>query len=112
MNDRIRATPLPADRTTHDQVLRRILVLPSLAAQLLNEAAAHLTDEEPTAPLTAGGWGFALALADSRVLSGYPQPIAQNAGNRAMSALSPELWATARTRGEWAIILRTTAKAL
>ncbi|MFD9763206.1 hypothetical protein ACFWXI_06635 [[Kitasatospora] papulosa] len=112
MTDRIRATALPADQTAHEQVLHRILAMPSLAAQLLTAAADHLTEEEPTAPLTAGGWGYALALADCRILSGYPQTVAENAGRRAMASLSPELWATARTRGEWAVFLRSAARAV
>lgn len=110
MNDRIRGTAAPAPHTDQtDAVLRQVLALPSLAAQLLTAAADHLTKQKPTGELTLAGWGRALALADSRVLSGYPPIIAQHAGRRAMRALSPDMWDSARTRGEWALALRTTA---
>ncbi|MDW4900641.1 hypothetical protein [Streptomyces californicus] len=90
-------------------VLQQILATPSLAAQLLTTAADHLTKVTPDTDLTIAGWGRALALADARVLTGYPQAVAQHAGRRAMAALSPELWASARTRGEWALCLRRIA---
>ncbi|WP_257132644.1 MULTISPECIES: hypothetical protein [unclassified Streptomyces] len=92
-----------------DATLQQIPVPPSLAAQLLTAAADHLTKVKPDAELTVAGWGRALALADARVLTGYPQVVAQHAGRRAMRALSPEMWASARTRGEWALCLRSIA---
>ncbi|MFJ4837150.1 hypothetical protein [Streptomyces sp. NPDC088746] len=110
MNDRIRAAALPADHTAHEELLHRLTTMPSLAAQLLLAAAAHLAKVKDDQPLTIAGWGRALALADSRTLSGYPQTVAENAGHRAMRALSADLWATTRTRGEWAVILRDTAR--
>ncbi|MFJ3587510.1 hypothetical protein ACIQUY_29360 [Streptomyces sp. NPDC090231] len=111
MQDRNRGTAMPAptmDQT--DTVLRQVLAMPSLAAQVLTAAADHLTKHKPTDELTLAGWGRALALADSRVLSGYPQIIAQHAGRRAMRALTPDMWDSARTRGEWALALRATAE--
>ncbi|MFE6931774.1 hypothetical protein ACFVDT_07055 [Streptomyces sp. NPDC057699] len=110
VNDRIRAAALPADRTELDTTLLRVLAMPSLAAQLLTTAADHLAKVKDDQPLTLAGWGRALALADARTLSGYPQHIAENASLRAMRALSADLWATARTRGEWALILRDAAR--
>ncbi|MFB4424827.1 hypothetical protein C5F59_027575 [Streptomyces sp. QL37] len=110
VTDRIRAFALPADHTTTDQLLHRILALPSLAAQLLTAAADHLAKHKPADELTVAGWGRALALADARTLTGYPQHIAQNAGRRAMGALAPAMWEQARTRGEWALLLRDAAR--
>ncbi|MZF56922.1 hypothetical protein GTX53_24340 [Streptomyces sp. SID5594] len=111
MHDRIRGTLPPSHPpNSTDAVLRQILATPSLAAQLLTAAADHLATNEPATDLTVGGWGHALALADAHVLSGYPQIVAQHAGRRAMGALSPELWASARTRGEWALCLRNIAR--
>ncbi|MEU5036579.1 hypothetical protein AB0G48_20870 [Streptomyces rubiginosohelvolus] len=92
-----------------DAVLRQILATPSLAAQLLTAAADHLTKVKPDTELTLAGWGRSLALADARVLTGYPQAVAQHAGRRAMAALTSEMWAGARTRGEWALCLRRIA---
>ena len=112
MNDRIRAKGLPADQAAHEELLHRITSMPSLSAQLLLAAAAHLAKVKDDQPLTVAGWGRALALADARILSGYPQHIAENASLRAMRALSADLWATARTRGEWAVLLRTAARSV
>ncbi|MEV7112361.1 hypothetical protein [Streptomyces anulatus] len=113
MQDRNRiALPAPRPVGTAAEttaVLQRILATPSLAAQLLTAAADHLTKVHPDTELTIAGWGRALALADARVLTGYPQAVAQHAGRRAMAALSPEMWAGARTRGEWALCLRQIA---
>lgn len=111
MQDRNRGTVAPAPTPAHtDAVLRQVLALPSLAAQVLTAAADHLTKHKPADELTLAGWGRALALADARVLSGYPQIVAQHAGRRAMRALSPDMWDSARTRGEWALALRATAE--
>ncbi|MGC5531595.1 hypothetical protein [Streptomyces sp. SR-10] len=117
MQDRNRIAlpgPRPARNTAAetDTVLQQIPVPPSLAAQLLTAAAGHLTKVKPDAELTVAGWGRALALADARVLTGYPQVVAQHAGHRAMHALSPEMWASARTRGEWALCLRNIARSI
>ncbi|WP_329032235.1 hypothetical protein OIE71_04640 [Streptomyces sp. NBC_01725] len=92
-----------------DEALRRALALPSLASQVLTAAADHLADRRPTDELTVAGWGRALALADARVLSRYPQIVAQHAGRRALRALTPDMWDSARTRGEWALRLRAAA---
>ncbi|NDZ63586.1 hypothetical protein G3I52_04505 [Streptomyces cyaneofuscatus] len=111
MHDRIRGTLPPSHPpNSTDAVLRQILATPSLAAQLLTTAADHLAKVKPEAELTVAGWGRALAFADARVLTGYPQIVAQHAGRRAMGALSPKLWASARTRGEWALCLRDIAR--
>ncbi|MCX4676723.1 hypothetical protein OG413_15670 [Streptomyces sp. NBC_01433] len=110
VTDRIRGSAVPAARAELDETLRRILATPSLAAQLLLAAADQLTTSRPEQTLTISGWGRTLARADQRVLSGYPQSIAQHAARRAMRALDAEMWATARTRGEWAICLRAAAK--
>ncbi|WP_432147933.1 hypothetical protein [Streptomyces sp. bgisy029] len=93
-----------------DAVLQQILATPSLAAQLLNAAADHLTKNRPDTELTLAGWCRALALADARVLTGYPQIVAQHASRRAMRALSTDMWDAARTRGEWALCLRDIAR--
>ncbi|MEV6081781.1 hypothetical protein AB0L80_42950 [Streptomyces sp. NPDC052069] len=112
--DRNRAAAAQAAPTDSDPdmdgVLRQLLATPSLAAQLLTAAADHLTKAKPTETLTVSGWGRALALADARVLTGYNQFVAQHAGRRAMRALDAEMWATARTRGEWALCLRAAAR--
>ncbi|MET9592118.1 hypothetical protein ABZY45_14350 [Streptomyces sp. NPDC006516] len=110
MNDRIRAPRLPADHTAHEELPHRITTMPSLAAQLLLAAANHLVKVKDDQPLTIAGWGHALALADSRTPSGYPQAVAHHSACRAMSALSADLWASARTRGEWAVLLRSAAR--
>ncbi|MFJ9112994.1 hypothetical protein [Streptomyces sp. NPDC102283] len=111
MRDRIWASTPPSHppRTGMTSVVLQIPVPPSLAAQLLTAAADHLTKTKPDVELTLAAWGRALALADARVLSGYPQAVAQHAGRRAMTALRPEMWAGARTRGEWALCLRKIA---
>ncbi|MEV5851429.1 hypothetical protein [Streptomyces anulatus] len=114
MQDRNRIAlpgPRPPANTAADTdaVLQQILATPSLSAQLLTAAADHLTKVKPDAELTVAGWGRALALADARILTGYPQAVAQHAGRRAMRALSPEMWDSARTRGEWALCLRNIA---
>ncbi|MEV8349034.1 hypothetical protein ACFVTT_15745 [Streptomyces niveus] len=110
MTDRIRGASTPAPYTGQtDAALHRVLAMPSIAAQLLTAAADHLTKCKPADELTVAGWGRALALADARVLTGYPQIIAQHAARRAMRALSPDMWDSARTRGEWALALRATA---
>ncbi|MFJ8855261.1 hypothetical protein [Streptomyces sp. NPDC102437] len=113
MNDRIRG-PLNNAPTRNNlpetALLQGVLALPSLASQVLTAAADYLTKHKPDAELTVAGWGRALALADARVLSGYPQIVAQHAGRRAMRALSPGMWDSARTRGEWALALRATAE--
>ncbi|WP_405674851.1 hypothetical protein OG292_03130 [Streptomyces sp. NBC_01511] len=106
--DRIRAAALQAAPTTEDDLLR-ILALPSIASQVLTAAADHLADRRPTDELTVAGWGRALVLADARVLSRYPQIVAQHAGRRALRALTPDMWDSARTRGEWALRLRAAA---
>ncbi|MEV0778878.1 hypothetical protein [Streptomyces sp. NPDC050428] len=108
MRDRIRAAAHQAAPTTEDS-LRRILALPSLASQVLTAAADHLAKHRPTDELTLAGWGRALALADARVLSAYPPIVAQNAGRRALRALTTDMWDSARTRGEWALCLRAAA---
>lgn len=110
MTDRIRGAAVPAARTELDETLQRLTTMPSLAAQLLLHAADELTERRPTDNLTITGWGRTLARADQRILSGYPQAIAHHAARRAMSALSADLWASARTRGEWAICLRSAAR--
>ncbi|MFJ8863637.1 hypothetical protein ACIRD8_35120 [Streptomyces sp. NPDC102451] len=110
MRDRIRASAVPAARAAMDARLQELMALPSLAAQLLLSAADQLAQSRPGDDLTITGWGRTLARADQRILSGYPQPVAQHAARRAMSALSAELWASARTRGEWAICLRSAAR--
>lgn len=110
MTDRIRASAIPAARTELDGRLQELMAMPSLAAQLLLHAAEQLKTSRPGEDLTITGWGRTLARADQRVLSGYPQVVAQHAARRAMSALSAELWASARTRGEWAICLRSAAR--
>ncbi|MFJ8883630.1 hypothetical protein ACIRJR_09470 [Streptomyces sp. NPDC102402] len=110
VTDRIRGAAVPAARTEMDARLQELMALPSLAAQLLLHAAEQLTTSCPGEDLTITGWGRTLARADQRILSGYPQAVAQHAARRAMSALSAELWASARTRGEWAICLRFAAK--
>ncbi|MYT57698.1 hypothetical protein GTW29_13405 [Streptomyces sp. SID7834] len=114
MNDRIRGAAAPSPRTARPDtaVVQKLLALPSIASQLLTAAADHLAEEEPTDELTVAGWGIALALADARVLTGWPAYIAQNAARRAMRALSPDMWDGARTRGEWAICLRSAARAV
>ncbi|MFJ2249421.1 hypothetical protein [Streptomyces sp. NPDC087862] len=112
MNDRIRG-PLnsaPTRTPAETALLQGVLALPSLASQVLTAAADHLTKHKPDAELTVAGWGRALALADSRVLSGYPQIVAQHAGRRAMRALAPDQWNGSRTRGEWALALRSAAR--
>ncbi|MFB7212727.1 hypothetical protein [Streptomyces sp. NPDC056255] len=113
MQDRIRG-PLNNAPTRNNPpetaLLQGVLALPSLASQVLTAAADHLTTHKPDAELTIAGWGRALALADARVLSGYPQVVAQNAGRRAMSAIDPDLWKSSRTRGEWALALRSAAR--
>ncbi len=111
---RLAAAPAPnaQDASAADAVLRQILATPSLAAQLLTAAADHLTKVKPDGELTVAGWGRALALADARTLSGYPQVVAQHAGRRAMAALRPEMWAGARTRGEWALCLHQIARSV
>lgn len=106
--DRIRAAASQAAPTA-DEGLRRILALPSIASQVLTTAADHLVANRPGDELTVAGWGRALALADARVLSGYPPYIAQHAGRRALRALTPDMWDSARTRGEWALCLRAAA---
>ncbi|MER5892374.1 hypothetical protein [Streptomyces sp. NPDC001876] len=110
MRDRIRGSAVPAPRTEHHARLQDIVPGPSLAAQLLTAAAAHLAKHKPSEALTLAGWGRALALADARVLSHYPQTVAENAGNRAMAALPADLWITSRTRDQWADILHATAR--
>ncbi|MFJ9234130.1 hypothetical protein ACIRJ3_03985 [Streptomyces anulatus] len=115
MRDRIWASTPPSHppRTAMTSaMLQQIPVPPSLAAQLLTAAADYLTKVKPDAELTVAGWGRALALADARVLTGYPQAVAQHAGRRAMAALRPEMWAGARTRGEWALCLRNIARSV
>ncbi|MGW1127480.1 hypothetical protein [Streptomyces sp. NPDC002526] len=109
MRDRNRAIPAQAAHALFPAELDRVLAMPSLAAQLLNAAADHLAKHRSDQELTIAAWGRALALADSRILSGYPQIAAQNAGRRAMGALTPDLWAQARTRGEWALLVRHAA---
>ncbi|MFE2021325.1 hypothetical protein ACFW9O_25085 [Streptomyces sp. NPDC059499] len=110
MRDRNRGPVVPAPRTEPHIRLQDIVPGPSLAAQLLTAAADHLAKHKACEPLTLAGWGRALALADARVLSGYPQTVAENASCRAMAALSADLWTTARTRDEWAVILHATAR--
>ncbi|MFJ5820093.1 hypothetical protein ACIQGT_40340 [Streptomyces sp. NPDC093108] len=113
MNDRIRDAANAAPTRTNPPetaLLQGVLALPSLASQVLTAAADHLTKHKPGDELTVAGWGRALALADARVLSGYPQIVAQNAGRRAMRAIAPDLWDGARTRGEWALALRSVAR--
>lgn len=112
MRDRIRGAAPSTPARQADEVLQQVLAMPSIAAQLLTAAADHLTTHTPAAELTIAGWGRALALADARVLTGYPQIVAQYAARRAMRALSPDLWDSARTRGEWAIALRAIAATL
>lgn len=109
MRDRNRAIPAQASTTPFPDEPGVVLTMPSLAAQLLNAAADHLAKHRSDQELTIAAWGRALALADARVLSGYPQIAAQNAGRRAMGALTPDLWAQARTRGEWALLIRHAA---
>ncbi|WP_354596097.1 hypothetical protein R1Y80_00845 [Streptomyces sp. JL1001] len=112
VHDRNRATAPPSRPpriAATSAVLQQIPVPPSLAAQLLAAAADHLTKVKPDTELTVAGWGRALALADARILTGYPQAVAQHAGRRAMAALTSEMWAGARTRGEWALCLRKIA---
>ncbi|MFF9568480.1 hypothetical protein [Streptomyces sp. NPDC014685] len=111
MQDRIRGAlpPSPTPRDT-DAVLRQILATPSLASQLLTAAADHLTKTRPGDTLTIAGWGRALARADARVLTGYPQIVAQHAGRRAMRAITTDHWDSSRTRGEWALALRSAAR--
>jgi hypothetical protein len=110
VTDRIRGAAVPAARTELDARLLELTSMPSLAAQLLLHAADQLTERRPADDLTITGWGRTLARADQRILSGYPQAIAHHAARRAMSALSADLWASARTRGDWAICLRTAAR--
>lgn len=111
MNDRIRGAAVPTPEADQiDAALHTLLALPSIASQLLTAAADHLAKHKPTDELTVAGWGRALALADARTLTGYPQTVAQNAGRRAMRALDPGMWDGARTRGEWAICLRAAAR--
>ncbi|MEU9198997.1 hypothetical protein [Streptomyces sp. NPDC048332] len=110
MRDRIPAVPAQAGPSPLDAELQRVLEMPSLAAQLLIFAADQLAARRPDEALTISGWGRTLARADQRVLSGYPQLVAEHAARRAMRALAAELWATARTRGEWALCLRAAAK--
>ncbi|MFE4691238.1 hypothetical protein ACFRH6_14410 [Streptomyces sp. NPDC056749] len=111
MHDRNRGTDTPTPETGQtDTALHQLLAMPSIAAQMLIAAADHLAEDTPTDELTVAGWGRALALADARVLTGWPQYIAQNAARRAMRALSPDMWNGARTRGEWAICLRAAAR--
>ncbi|MER7696188.1 hypothetical protein [Streptomyces sp. NPDC096095] len=116
MRDRNREGAVPAARNPqHDhftEQLHELLARPSLSAQLLQHAAAHLAKNRPTEPLTLAGWGRALARADARILSGYPPIVAQNASCRAMAALDPTLWTTSRTRGEWALCLNAAAGTL
>ncbi|MFF1498685.1 hypothetical protein ACFVZR_02105 [Streptomyces sp. NPDC058316] len=113
MPDRIRG-PLNSAPTRNNPpetaLLQGVLALPSLAAQVLTAAADHLAKHKPDAELTIAGWGRALALADARVLSGYPQVVAQNAGRRAMRAIAPDLWDGASTRSEWSLALRSVAR--
>ncbi|MEV7712310.1 hypothetical protein [Streptomyces sp. NPDC088270] len=115
MNDRIRGplsgTPTRVNPPEAAQ-LQGVFTLPSLASQVLTAAADHLTKHKPDDNLTIAGWGRALALADARVLSGYPQTVAQHAGRRAMRALAPDLWDGSRTRGEWALALRSVARTI
>ncbi|QHY95362.1 hypothetical protein SSPS47_09520 [Streptomyces sp. S4.7] len=108
MTDRIRAAATQAAPTTEDG-LRRILALPSIASQVLTAAADHLAEHKPDQELTVAGWARALALADARVLTSYPSYVAQHAGRRALRALTPDMWASSRTRGEWALCLRAAA---
>jgi len=106
-----RGTAMPTPETGQtDAALHQLLTLPSIAAQLLTAAADHLAKHKPTDELTVAGWGRALALADARVLTGWPQYIAQNAARRAMRALSPDMWDGSRTRGEWSLCLRAAAR--
>ncbi|MFJ8755656.1 hypothetical protein [Streptomyces cyaneofuscatus] len=115
MQDRNRGhhpTPHPPRDAEADAILRQILAMPSLAAQLLTAAAENLAADNPTGELTVLGWGLALAAADAHVLSRYTSPIAQSAGRRAMRALSADMWDTARTRGEWAICLHAAARSV
>ncbi|MFI2358169.1 hypothetical protein OG582_11865 [Streptomyces anulatus] len=113
MRDRNRGRAVPAARNPQPgpftEQLRELLARPSLSAQLLQHAAEHLAAIRPTEPLTLAGWGRALARADARILSGYPPAVAQHAGQRAMAALDPDMWTTARTRAEWASRLSAAA---
>ncbi|MFF7365641.1 hypothetical protein [Streptomyces sp. NPDC008125] len=110
MNDRNRGTAVPTPRSHIDAGLQRVLAMPSIASQMLTTAADHLTKHKPTDELTVAGWARAFALADARVLTGYPQIVAQHAARRAMRALSPGMWDSARTRGEFALLLRAAAE--
>ncbi|MFQ6851250.1 hypothetical protein AAIB46_10175 [Streptomyces sp. 35M1] len=115
MQDRNRARapmPRPLRDTATDAVLQQILATPSLAAQMLTAAADHLDKHKPTDELSVAGWARAFALADARVLTGYPQAVAQHAGRRAMRALRSDMWDSARTRGEWALCLRDIARSV
>ncbi|EFE74553.1 hypothetical protein K7395_24835 [Streptomyces filamentosus] len=115
MLDRIRGhrpSPSAPRDPEADAVLRQILATPSLAAQMLTAAADHLDKHKPTDELSVAGWARAFALADARVLTGYPQAVAQHAGRRAMRALRSDMWDSARTRGEWALCLRDIARSV
>ncbi|MEV3848114.1 hypothetical protein [Streptomyces microflavus] len=116
MRDRNRGRGVPAARSPQPsqitEAVRELLASPSLSAQILQHAAEHLTRIRPTEPLTLAGWGRALARADAQILTGYPPAIAQNASCRAMAALDSVMWATSRTRGEWALCLTAAASTL
>lgn len=103
--------PRPCDSGPDmNEALHRVIIRRGIAEEFLDQVARQLAAHEPTAPLTTQGWTRALLHAANRVLNRYPRDVADAAADRALITAPPIRHDI--SRGEYALILRRSAKGL